>query len=135
MTAIKIKSHLDETAALQAGVERLHWRANSLADELAEAAALEAQLPPEAVMAVQAADRKAYLVQEHLLAVAAAVAQDAARLYGPSTRLERAREARARGLKSARRSWRPCSRRRPTGGVRQPTGASTALWARQGWSP
>jgi hypothetical protein len=96
VTAIKIKSHLDEPAALRAGVEHLHWEANRLADELADAAALEAQLPPEAVMAVQMADQKAFLVQEHLLAVAAAVAQDAARLYGPSTRLERAREARAR---------------------------------------
>jgi hypothetical protein len=46
--------------------------------------------------AVRWADARAQAVQEHLLAVSMAVAQEAGRLYGPSSRLERAREARQR---------------------------------------
>ncbi len=92
--AIKVKSHLDAAAAEAAGVPWLHWRGNLLADEQAERAALAAQLPPADLEAVRWADQRAQAVQEHLLAVSMAVAQDAGRLYGPSSRLERAREAR-----------------------------------------
>ena len=45
---------------------------------------------------MQAADAKARQVQEHLLAVAFSVAKEAPTLYGPSNRLERARDARER---------------------------------------
>ena len=45
---------------------------------------------------VRWADARAQGVQEHLLAVAMAVAQEAGRLYGPSSRLERARGKRPR---------------------------------------
>ena len=94
--AVKVKSHLDAATAEAAGVPELHWRGNTLADELAERAALAAQLPPADLEAVRWADQRAQAVQEHLLAVAMAVAREAGRLYGPSSRLERAREARQR---------------------------------------
>jgi hypothetical protein len=97
LEAIKVKSHLDEPSAADAGVPWLHWRANALADQLADRAALAAQLPSEALEAVRQVDSKARAVQEHLLAVSMAVAKEAGRLYGPSARLERAREARLRG--------------------------------------
>ncbi len=96
LTVHKVKSHLSEEAAAEAGVEPLLWFANASADRLAEHAAQEAQLSQEDVAAVQAADRKATQVLEHLTAVAFHVAQDARRLYGPANRLERAREARDR---------------------------------------
>jgi hypothetical protein len=93
---VKVKSHQTETEATDAGVEPLHWFANDAADRLAERAAQEAQPSQEDVQAVQAADRKAAAVLQHLTAVAFHVAKDARRLYGPANRLERAREARAR---------------------------------------
>ncbi len=96
ITAIKVKSHHDEAAAAEAGVLWLHWRENTLADQLAEAAALAAQFAAEDLEAVRWVDSRAQAVQEHLLAVSMAVAQEAGRLYGPSSRLERAREARKR---------------------------------------
>ncbi len=96
LEAIKVKSHLDEAAAAATGVPWLHWRANALADGLAERAAMAAQLPAEDLEAVRWVDTRARAVQEHLLAVSMAVAKEAGRLYGPSARLERAREARQR---------------------------------------
>ncbi len=96
LTAHKVKSHLTEEEATEAGVEPLLWYANASADRLAEQAAQAAQPSQEDAAAVQAADRKAALVLEHLTAVAFHVAQDARHLYGPANRLERAREARER---------------------------------------
>jgi ribonuclease HI len=96
VTAVKVKSHQTAEAARDAGVEHQHWLANHLADQLADEAALSAQLPAQDIIAVQQEDRRAREVQEHLRAVAFAVAQAAPLLYGPSTRLERAQEARAR---------------------------------------
>lgn len=93
LTAIKVKSHLGEAAAVEAGVPWLHWRANTLADQLAEEAALAAHLPAEDLEAVRWVDTRTQAVQEHLLAVSMAVAQEAERLYGPSSGLERARGA------------------------------------------
>ena len=92
----KIKSHLTEAEAADGGVDPLHWFANDSADRLAERAAQEAQLSQEDVQAVQAADKKATAVLQHLTAVAFSVAKDARTLYGPANRLERAREARER---------------------------------------
>ena len=76
----------------------LHWLGNSRADQLAEAAALSAQLEAADIEAVRWADARAQAVQDHLLAVSMAVAKEAGRLYGPSSRLERARDARQRAL-------------------------------------
>ena len=91
-----MKSHLDEAAALEARVPWLHWRGNTLADQLAESATQAAQLEGADIEAVRWADTRAQALQEHLLAVSMAVAKEAGRLYGPSSRLERAREARQR---------------------------------------
>ena len=99
----KVKSHLDEAAARAAGVDRLHWLANSRADELAEEAAREAQLAPETVQEVHRLDKEAREVQEHLVSVALEVARNAPQLYGASTRGQRLAEAseRARQRKTA----------------------------------
>jgi hypothetical protein len=84
-------------------VDPLFWFANDTADKLAEHAAQAARPSQEDAAAVQAADRKAHQVLEHLTAVAFHVAQDARNLYGPANRLERAREARERaGAKKGR---------------------------------
>ena len=80
ITPVKIKSHLEEDAARATGTDMVQWFANQEADKLADEAALAAQLSPEEVAAVQAADRKSHQVQEHLLAVSVAVAKDAGRL-------------------------------------------------------
>ena len=96
VTAVKVKSHQTAAEASAAGVEHRHWLANHLADELADEAALAAQLLAQDITAVQQADKRVLEVQQHLLAVAFAAAQRAQHLYGPITRLERAREARAR---------------------------------------
>ncbi len=101
--AIKIRSHQTEAEARANGVDHLHWLANARADELAEDAALRAQLPPSDVEAVHYHDGRTREVQEHLRAVAMAVAKEAANLYGPSTRLERAADARARGAEKKER--------------------------------
>jgi hypothetical protein len=96
VTPLKIKSHSEEAEAARQVVEHLHLLANSKADALAEGAAVSAQLPLEDIEAVRFADKRAFQVQEHLRVVALSVAQSADRLYRPSSRLERAAEARTR---------------------------------------
>ncbi len=97
--ALKIAAHKTLDQALQEGVDPVAWEANDQADKLAERAAAEAQLPAEAVAAVQRLDEEARRVQLHLAAVALHVAKAAPSLYGPSSRLQRRAEAanRARG--------------------------------------
>ncbi len=94
---------MDEAAAREAGVDLLHWRANPRADELAEEAAREAQLPPESIQEVLRLDKEAREVEEHLVSVALEVARCAPQLYGASTRGQRLAEAseRARQRRAA----------------------------------
>ncbi len=94
--ARKIKAHLDKAAARAGGLAPLHWAANRRADELAEEAAADAQLPAEAVEAVQEVDREAAAVHEHPTAVARHVAANAPLLYGANTKPQRAAEGRER---------------------------------------
>jgi hypothetical protein len=93
----KVKAHQSREAAAEAGANLLYWEANQKADELAEAAAGRAQLPTEAFQAVQALDKEAAEVQEHLTAVALEMAKQAPRLYGANTRHLRQAEAAERG--------------------------------------
>ena len=94
--ALKIAAHRTLDRALQDGVDPVAWKANDHADKLAERAATEAQLPAEAVAAVQRLDEEARRVQLHLAAVALHVAKAAPSLYGPSSRLQRRAEAATR---------------------------------------
>jgi hypothetical protein len=94
--ARKVKAHLDEAAARAAGLAPLLWEANRRADELAEAAAADAQLPADAVEAVHEVDQEAAAVHEHLTAVARHVAAQAPLLYGANTKSLREAEARER---------------------------------------
>ncbi len=89
----KIKSHTERGDAIQAGMDPLHWQANALADELAEAGARRAQLPAANVEEVLRLDREVAEVQAHLCAVALEVAKQAPQLYGPNTRSTRLAEA------------------------------------------
>ena len=100
---IKIKSHTTRADAEAAGTSGLAWQANRLADELAETAATEAQLPQSALDAVKEVDTEASQVLEHLCTVAHAVAAQAPKLYGPSSRFARRAEAtfRAKARKTA----------------------------------
>ena len=59
VTAVNVKSHPTEEEATAAGVEPQHWAANQAAAGLAEEAARQAQLSPQAVAAVRAEDAKA----------------------------------------------------------------------------
>ncbi len=92
--ALKIKTHRTLEEAFSEGMDPVAWAANDAADKLAEAAA--AQLPAEAVAAVQRHDADALQVQHHLAAVALHVAKAAPSLYGPSSRLQRRPEAACR---------------------------------------
>jgi hypothetical protein len=92
----KIKSHTDRATAIQAGVDPLHWLANSVADELAEEGARRAQLPADNLAEALRLDKEATEVQQHLCAVALEVARRAPQLYGPSTRNSRLADAAAR---------------------------------------
>jgi ribonuclease HI len=103
VTVIKIKSHQRAQEAEEAGVPTQHWIANQRADQLAEQAAQEAQLPEDHLAAIRSVDALARAVQEHLAAVAQAVAQDARGLYGPSSRHQRAADARLRAAARAER--------------------------------
>ena len=103
VTAVKIKAHSAAQEAEEAGVPTQHWLANQRADQLAEQAAQEAQLPEDHLAAIRSVDTLARAVQEHLAAVAQAVAQDARGLYGPSSRHQRAADARQRAAARAER--------------------------------
>ena len=103
VTGLKIKAHQEAQEAEEAGVPRQHWIANQRADQLAEQAAQEAQLPEDHLAAIRSVDTLARAVQEHLAAVAQAVAQDARGLYGPSSRHQRAADARQRAAVRAER--------------------------------
>ncbi len=93
---IKIKSHTSRAEAAAAGHGDLEWEGNACADQLADNAAAEAQLPAASVEEVYRIDTLAANVQEHLVAVALEVARRAPALYGPSSRFERRAEAAAR---------------------------------------
>jgi hypothetical protein len=103
VVAIKIKSHQDAAEAEEAGVPTQHWLANQRADKLAERAAQEAQLPEDHLAAVHSVDKLAREVQEHLAAVGLAVAQDARPLYGPSSKHQRAADAKQRAAARTKR--------------------------------
>jgi hypothetical protein len=105
ITVIKVKAHVDEESALREGLDPLHWRANALADEHAEAGARRAQLPAASVAEVLRLDKEATEVQAHLSAVALEVARRAPQLYGPSTKSQRTAEAgeRARQRRDSQR--------------------------------
>ncbi len=91
--ALKIQAHRTQEEASADGVDLVAWAANNAADQLAERAAAAAQLPGEAVEAVQRHDAEARQVQQHLATVALHVAKAAPALYGPSSRLQRRAEA------------------------------------------
>jgi ribonuclease HI len=59
IVAIKIKSHQSADEAEEAGVPAQHWWANRRADQLAEQAAQEAQLPEDHLAAVHSVDKLA----------------------------------------------------------------------------
>ena len=59
ITVTKIKSHMERAEAIQTGMDPVHWLANSLADELAEAGARRAQLPAANVAEVLRLDKEA----------------------------------------------------------------------------
>ncbi len=101
--ATKIKSHQSAQEAEEAGAPAQHWLANQRADQLAEQAAKEAQIPEDHLAAIHSVDKLAREVQEHLAAVALAVAQDARSLYGPSSKHQRAADARLRAAARAER--------------------------------
>jgi ribonuclease HI len=101
VTAVKITSHLSAQEAEAAGTSTQHWFANQQADQLAEQAAQEAQIPEDHLAAIHSVDTLAREVQEHLSAVALAVAQDNRSLYGPSSKHQRAADARNRAAARA----------------------------------
>jgi ribonuclease HI len=135
VVARKIKAHQSREEALGAGVAESDWAANEAADQLAEQAAMAAQLPAEAVAEVQRLDAEALKVQQHLAAVALDVARRAPSLYGPSSRLQRRAEAAQRARE--RRETLEEARRLTTHSLdeagrcknclRGPTGAQPAL--------
>eukprot|EP00959_Pyramimonas_sp_CCMP1952_P043277 905682-Pyramimonas_sp.AAC.2 len=88
-----ITSHLSAEEARANFVPPQHWLGNKLADELADEAARQAQLPPQDIAAVSYIDAEAAKVHEHLLAVATEVTKQAPSLYGASSRQDRAQEA------------------------------------------
>ena len=102
VTAVKVKSHQTVEEASTAGVEHRHWLANHLADELADGAALEAQLPAQDITAVQQADKRLLEVQEHLLAVTFAVAQRSAAPLRPKHSARARTGGSSQGSSSAR---------------------------------
>ena len=75
------------------GTSGTGWAANRLADELADAAAQDAQLPEEALQNINEMDAEAFQVLEHISTVALSVATQAPDLYGPSSRFARRAEA------------------------------------------
>jgi ribonuclease HI len=96
LEATKIKAHTSESAVVRAGGTALAWKANALADELAEEAAREAQLDPDLIAEVRRLDAETAEIQSHLLAIRLEVAKHAPQLYGPSSSYQRKQEARAR---------------------------------------
>jgi hypothetical protein len=83
VTAVKTKSHVSAQEAEAAGTPAQHWFANQQADHFAEQAARDAQLPEDHLAAIHSVDKLAREVQEHLSAVALAVAQDSRGLLRP----------------------------------------------------
>ena len=102
IVVLDIKCHQDEATAVASGLEALHWRANALADELAEEGARVAQLPAASIEEVRRLDKEAQEVQEHLAAVALEVAKRAPLLYGANTKPLRQQEASARAQQRRR---------------------------------
>eukprot|EP00959_Pyramimonas_sp_CCMP1952_P231126 4831494-Pyramimonas_sp.AAC.1 len=78
---VKVKSHQDRSA-VGPGFPLEFWFANDQADKLAEKAAQEAGPPFSLVGQVQEADKLAWRVQKHLVAVALEVAKNAKDFYG-----------------------------------------------------
>ena len=100
----------------------MHWRANALADELAEHAAMRAQLPATAIKTVRRLDREAKEVQEHLVAVSLEVTKFPPNFMGPIPGRSAWRRP-VRGHKSAAKSKRMRPEARSTAFARGEGGA------------